>query len=70
MFDPMTTEAARIERNQAIACAQAFGAAMPMRPGLWARLVARARRTTPVAPVVQLPITMADPTASAVSAAA
>jgi hypothetical protein len=75
MFDPMTTEAARIERNQAIASVHAHGTAVPMRPGLLARLVARFRSTAPVtpaaptAPVVALPATAIDATVTSVTTA-
>jgi len=73
MFDPMTTEAARIERNQAIACAHAYGTAVPMRPGLVARFVARFRSTAPaapVAPIVALPTMAPDTTATTAKPAA
>lgn len=68
MFDYMTTEAARIEHAQRMAHLDAFGAQLPVRPSFWARIVARVRRTSPVAPVLTLPTREAATAADAAAA--
>lgn len=72
MFDHMTTEAIRIERNRAIATAVAHGADVPLAPTVWSRVTARitARlrraRSTEMAPVVALPTAGPAPVAAGV----